>query len=102
MFSYLLLHLVSVYIYIDSGYMFIYICCFVSCQWYLPVIKNSSDKAMKEKRFNKSSTISIDIALGKNLIGNDNNNREKNQCYLHDGPFRKSSIITSTINFYSG
>ena len=36
-----------------------------------------SEKAMKEKRFNKSSTISIDIALRKKLIGNDKNNREK-------------------------
>ena len=61
-------------------YLYIYMCCFVSCQWYLPVIKNynqQSEKAMKEKRFNKSSTITIDIALRKILIGNDKNNREK-------------------------
>ena len=80
MFSYLLLHLVSVYIYISIVDICVYICCFVSCQWYLPVIKNynqQSEKAMKEKRFNKSSTISIDIALRKKLIGNDKNNREK-------------------------
>ncbi len=79
MFSYLfVISCICIYVYTHID-IYIYMCCFVSCQWYLPVIKNyqQSEKAMKEKRFNKSSTISIDIALRKKLIGNDKNNREK-------------------------
>ena len=80
MFSYLfVISCICIYVYTHID-IYIYMCCFVSCQWYLPVIKNynqQSEKAMKEKRFNKSSTITIDIALRKILIGNDKNNREK-------------------------
>ena len=80
MFSYLfVISCICIYVYTHID-ICIYMCCFVSCQWYLPVIKNynqQSEKAMKEKRFNKSSTITIDIALRKKLIGNDKNNREK-------------------------
>lgn len=58
-----------------------------------------SEKAMKEKRFNKSSTISIDIALRKKLIGTTRITVKKNQCYLYDVSSRNCSIVTSTINF---
>ena len=68
-----------------------YVCIYISIFLYIYVLfcivsmvftcnkklYQQSEKAMKEKRFNKSSTITIDIALRKILIGNDKNNREK-------------------------
>ena len=79
MFSYLfVISCICIYVYTHIDICIYVLFCIVSMVFTCnKKLYQQSEKAMKEKRFNKSSTITIDIALRKKLIGNDKNNREK-------------------------